>query len=178
MRLAGPMPSTMASSANNSGLPWLTYNEVISLAKLPTAMPTSARVSASVSLGLPHPDVERRLLDQPAEPTWPAPIDGADLDVAYRVVSAVRCQPDVGDYVMGLVHQAREGRDVWLSVRVPQTVLALSRAYAVLDSRDYVVPDDVQDAFRVALPHRLAAGQDAGPLVAQVLSQMPVPLGE
>ena len=58
----------------------------------------------------------------------------------------------------------------------------LSQAYALIQGRDYVLPDDVATLFRVAIGHRLILRQEAkmnGASMADVLTDIlrttPVP---
>jgi MoxR-like ATPase len=60
----------------------------------------------------------------------------------------------------------------------PRGSIALARAaqgIAVLDSRSYVIPDDVQAAVPVVFPHRMrTADDDAETVVREALETVPV----
>jgi len=56
-----------------------------------------------------------------------------------------------------------------LSPRAGLMLLAASRAWALLEGRAMVVPEDVQAVFAAVAGHRLAGGARAGALQAQAL---------
>ena len=66
--------------------------------------------------------------------------------------------------------------------RATQALLLGSRALAALRGRDFVSPDDIKDAARAALEHRLILRPEfeleqlgSAEVVAQVLEKLPVP---
>ena len=85
---------------------------------------------------------------------------------------------------MTLVGATREHSAVTLGAS-PRASLALKRlcqAYAFMHSRNYVIPEDVSDIFRVAVAHRLVLGQEAklhqitcDTVIDEILRQTPVP---
>jgi MoxR-like ATPase len=70
----------------------------------------------------------------------------------------VHVSPSVGYYIVDVVRATRESRSVQVgsSPRGSLAILKLARANAVLDGRDYVVPDDVKAVAVPALGHRLS----------------------
>jgi MoxR-like ATPase len=48
------------------------------------------------------------------------------------------------------------------------------RAYAALDGRDYVIPDDVQALATPVLAHRLHPAADGAQAVADLVDRLPV----
>jgi MoxR-like ATPase len=74
-----------------------------------------------------------------------------------RTVHAVRVERSVAAYIVDLVHATRSDDRLKLGVS-PRGSLMLFRAVqaaAVLDGRDYVLPDDVQQMAGYVLAHRL-----------------------
>lgn len=68
------------------------------------------------------------------------------------------------------------------SPRATLAVVALSQAVAQLHGRDYVVPTDVQESFRMAIAHRLlltpkaqGSGVTAEQLLSQIIAKVPAP---
>jgi MoxR-like ATPase len=72
--------------------------------------------------------------------------------------------------------------EVGVSPRGIQRTFEAARATALVDGRDYVVPDDVKRVVPVVFAHRLVLtpeadvrGDDTADVVAAVLESVPVP---
>ncbi len=75
-----------------------------------------------------------------------------------RAVEDVYVSDAVLEYITEIVRATRENKkeiEVGASPRGSLALLKLSRAYAVLEGRDYVIPDDVKKVAIAALSHRL-----------------------
>lgn len=72
-------------------------------------------------------------------------------------VETVYVHPDLENYISELVHATRVDRRVVVgaSPRASLAFLKLSRAYAALDSREYIIPDDIKRFATAVLGHRL-----------------------
>ena len=137
------------------------------------------RFLARVSLGYPSVEQETALLSgaqlDVASVSSPTELRGAQL-----AVRQVRTTPALVRYVVALLTGTREHRfvEVGASPRAGLLLIAAARAYAAIDGRDFVVPDDVQAMARPVLLHRLQLTADA-PLdgaeriVADVLGAVP-----
>jgi len=94
----------------------------------------------------------------------------------------VHCADEVADYTVAVATATRIHPDVVVgaSPRGSLALLHAAQAHAVLDARDYVVPDDVQRMAPAVLAHRLVL-RDPQPLsevrtfVAGLLTSVPVP---
>lgn len=66
------------------------------------------------------------------------------------------------DYILRLVNLTRESQlCAWgLSPRASLGLLAAARAWAMLEQRDYVIPEDVQAVLPAVVSHRLRASED------------------
>jgi MoxR-like ATPase len=82
---------------------------------------------------------------------------GEDLDAAAAVAAKVRLADEIIDYVVRLVRATRSSPAFSLgaSPRAGAMLAAGARARAVLEGRDYVVPDDVKSLAPAALRHRV-----------------------
>ena len=110
--------------------------------------------------------------------------DLAALVEARKAVSAIRLSEEIVDYVVDLVRATR-GRPTLTCGASPRSANMLataSRAWAVLQGRDFVLPDDVKALVVPALRHRvmLAPGAEIEGLTAeavlrQVVEQVPAP---
>jgi MoxR-like ATPase len=111
----------------------------------------------------------------------------ADLGtlVAMRqAVQQIRTSDAILDYIVDLVRATRERPSIAFgaSPRAATMLTTASRAYAALQGRDFVLPDDIKALAVPALRHRvvLAPGAEIEGLsteavVRQILEQVPVP---
>ncbi len=85
-------------------------------------------------------------------------VDGETLLAMQQALEDVHVSPSIGYYIVDIVRATRESRSVQVgaSPRGSLALLKLARAKAVLDGRDFVVPDDVKAVAVPALAHRLS----------------------
>ena len=92
--------------------------------------------------------------------------------------------PDVLDYIVGLVAATRAHPKVAVgaSPRGTLAVIQLARGHAVLESRDFVTPEDVKAVAVAALAHRLVLRPEmwvrqvtSEDVVGEILAEVPVP---
>lgn len=114
-----------------------------------------------VSLGYPDRAGEAEILRRGMEGAGPgelSPVATAEeLTGVYREFQAVRCAQPIIDYIIDIAAATRRHEQVELGVS-PRGSLALldaARAYALLNGRDYVQPDDVQKLAGPVLLHRI-----------------------
>ncbi len=81
----------------------------------------------------------------------------SDLEYLQDLSKRVHVERPVLGYIVDIVRRTRsvEGVELGASPRAGIHLLKLSRSIAVLRGRDYVIPDDVKEASRVTLPHRI-----------------------
>lgn len=110
----------------------------------------------------------------------------ADVFQITRLVRTVRVMVDVLRYVVSLGRASREHPAVvWgASPRALIHLVAYAQALALLSGRDYVIPDDVQEAWLPVMNHRLQTkilwqdrGQESEPkrVLTEILANVPVP---
>ena len=100
----------------------------------------------------------QRRLDRRAEnATIEQVTDAAELLAMRASLEDVTVSPDVIDYVVSLVRATREHRqiEVGASPRGGLALIQLARGQALLQLRDYVIPDDVKSVAVPALAHRI-----------------------
>jgi MoxR-like ATPase len=111
-------------------------------------------------------------------------LDAGALLAMRGEVESVAVEPDVLDYVVRIVAATRNEKDVLVgaSPRASLALLQLARARAMLDGRDYVVPEDVKALAVPALSHRLSLRPEmwvrriqAEDIVARMLSRVAAP---
>src|ERR1041384_3408873 len=110
--------------------------------------------------------------------------DLATLVAMRQVVQQIRASDEILDYIVDLVRATRERPSIAFgaSPRAATMLTTASRAYAALQGRDYVLPDDIKALAVPALRHRvvLAPGAEIEGLttegvVRQILDQVPAP---
>jgi MoxR-like ATPase len=80
-----------------------------------------------------------------------------ELEQLRAVAASVRVTETVSSYIVNLVRQTRQHAAVWIGAG-PRATLALlmaSRALAVLEERDFVLPEDVKSLAVPVLEHRM-----------------------
>ncbi|MEP7381157.1 MAG: MoxR family ATPase [Gemmatimonadota bacterium] len=84
-------------------------------------------------------------------------MDGAGLEAIRRATRRVRVDPALVAYITTLVRITRDTPTLTLgaSPRASVALLTLSQASALLDGRDFVVPDDVKSLAPAVLRHRV-----------------------
>jgi len=106
------------------------------------------------------------------------------LAEAREQVAGLRLADEVMDYVVDLVRATREhpALRVGGSPRACNMLAAAARALAVLEGRDFVIPDDVKRLVRPVLRHRVIVspaaeveGRTAEQVIEQVVAQVPAP---
>lgn len=147
------------------------------------------RFMARLSIGYLERTAEVRMLREqqnidPLERVRPI-MDCYELTVIQSAVREVRVDESLAGYVVDVVNATRqhEALEHGASPRGSLDVQAYSQALALLAGREYVLPDDVKEAARVVLPHRLIVrkGTRNVPLtvpaiVERILESVPVPV--
>ena len=108
----------------------------------------------------------------------------AELVEMQEEVSRVYIKDTVVEYVIRLIGLTRKHPQIQrgASPRATLAVIAMAKATAYMNDRDYVVPGDVKTVFAGTVAHRLlltanaqAEGVQAEELLASLLSQVPSP---
>jgi MoxR-like ATPase len=146
------------------------------------------RFTARLSLGYPLPAAERDMLDthgaaSPLDQLTPV-ARASDVQELVVAVRRVHVSDQVKDYIISLANATRTSPELRLgaSPRATLHLLRASRAWAALDGRDYVIPDDVQRLARPVLAHRLLPTAEAiverhqpEHVVDRIVAQLPLP---
>ena len=113
-------------------------------------------------IGYPTPEEERAILDRRRarkveNATVPQVADAATFLELQRAVEDVTLDPSLADYIVTLVRATRQDprSEVGASPRGSLALQKLSRARALLEGRDFVVPDDIKGFAVPALAHRV-----------------------
>ncbi|MEW6370522.1 MAG: MoxR family ATPase [Pseudomonadota bacterium] len=114
-----------------------------------------------LSLGYPDPAAERALLmgeDRRAMlRTLQAAMTPAELMDAQASLRRIHASPSLIDYVQALAQASRQGTlfAEGLSPRATLALLQAARAWAALEGRDHVLPEDIQAVLAPVCAHRL-----------------------
>ncbi|MGH2635768.1 MAG: AAA family ATPase [Actinomycetota bacterium] len=140
-----------------------------------------------VRLGYPDEREEERILQtRPAEralPSAPLP-ELPSLDDLRASIAAIGLEHPVRSYVVALARATRDHAElaVGASPRAVEQMGDAARAFAMLDGRDYVLPDDVKALAEPVFGHRIVPTTDARirdrgaeEILREVLRSVPVP---
>ena len=121
-----------------------------------------------IELGYPDHAAERALLEGGGRrdqlPTLAACFTPDQLIPLQRQAAAVHVSPALLDYVQALVEATRASAQFvhGLSPRAALALLAVARAWAFIDGRAMVLPEDVQAVLPGVAGHRLRLANSAG----------------
>jgi MoxR-like ATPase len=146
------------------------------------------RFTARISLGYPSPTAELAMLDahgshSPLDDLKPA-AHATDVRALIAAVREVHVADQVRQYIIDVVTATRTAPALRLgaSPRAALHLLRASRAYAALEDRNFVIPDDVQALAGPVLAHRLlptaeaVVGRDLPEQVlARIVERLPLP---
>ena len=146
------------------------------------------RFMARVSMGYPEVDAELAMLDghAAAEPldTLQPVTDGPQIASLVRTVHTVHVSDAVKEYAVALVGATRRSQELRLgaSPRATLHLIRAARAAAALDSREFVLPDDIQELAVPVLAHRVLpaaeahlGGRSAQDIIGSLVSSVPIP---
>ncbi|MBS3784685.1 MAG: MoxR family ATPase [Anaerolineae bacterium] len=141
-----------------------------------------------IQLGYPRPDAEIAILESQryAHPVTRVEqvVPVADLLAAQEALKDVYVDKLVKQYIVDMVQQTRRHPDIYLGAS-PRGSLALYRtgqAWAAMQGRDFVLPDDIKHLAISTLAHRLIVSPAArlknvtgDTVMSEVLDSLPVP---
>jgi MoxR-like ATPase len=146
------------------------------------------RFAMRLTVGYPSRETEQVVLatyttgDPFAE--MEAVVDAREVTAMQRVVSRVAVAPALHGYVVDVLAATRSSPDVFLgaSPRAGIALLRAAKALALLEGRDYVVPQDVKDLSASVLSHRVILSPEARlhglsdrDVISRTLDTVPVP---
>lgn len=138
-----------------------TQNPAEQLGTFPLPESQLDRFLMRVSLGYPPREAERALLmgenRRALLATLLPALDGASLRRAQAEAAQLTVSTALADYVLAVLEASRRsGRFVQgLSPRAGLAIIAAARAWASLEGRDHVLPEDVKATLPSVIGHRL-----------------------
>jgi MoxR-like ATPase len=151
------------------------------------------RFMLKIVIGYPEAPVEQGILgrylegfeaDRPDTYGVEPVANAAALEAIRDAARAVRVEQAITAYITAIVRATRDAASLTLgaSPRAGVALLKTSRALALIDARDYVIPDDVKQLAPAVLRHRVAVAPElelegVSPDVAlrSILDQVEVP---
>ena len=167
-----------------------TQNPIESQGTFPLPEAQTDRFLMKLSLGYPERKAELSVLD---EYTLTSPLDTLsavcrreDIAEAQKAVRDIKVSALVKQYIVDIVTMTRESDRVRLGVS-PRGTLALmraSQAWAALEGRDFVLPDDVKAVAVPVLAHRIISRSQGtirltesnSNIIEYIIDTVPVPV--
>jgi len=142
-------------------------------------------------IGYPDPDDEAAVLrDDPAASELPRlepAVTQDDVCAMQHAARQVKFDESISGYLLAIVQATREHDALEIGVS-PRGAIALRRiaqARALVEGRDFCIPDDVHDLVVDVLAHRVIVDPRSGParrgeetawILSEILERVPVPL--
>jgi len=163
-----------------------TQNPLEQIGTFPLPESQLDRFLMCISLGYPDRAAERALLtgaDRRTLLAEQAPVlDATTLSELQTAVGEIHVSDALLDYVQDLLAHSRTAAAfaTGLSPRAGLALLRAARAWALIDGRDHVLPDDIQAVLPAVAVHRLrpgadAAGREPGFIIESLLADVPIP---
>lgn len=138
-----------------------TQNPAYQIGTFPLPESQLDRFLMRLHLGYPHRDAERALLEgrdrRELLADLPAQTSMAELSALQEQVKQIHIAPPLLDYLQGLLTYSRESErfENGLSPRAGLALMRAGQAWALLDGREHVVPDDIVAVLPSVAGHRL-----------------------
>lgn len=164
-----------------------TQNPVESFGTFPLPEAQLDRFLMRISLGYPSKDEEKNILlryamDNPLESLNQVVTD-EEIKFVQQNYKNVKASEDILSYILDLAEYVRNSEQVILGVS-PRATLSLfkaSQAYAAINGRDYIIPEDVKFLAPYVLNHRIITKTKPSSMYSFILScldNIKVPLEE
>jgi MoxR-like ATPase len=146
------------------------------------------RFTARISMGYPNRQSEIDMLSEHAA-TDPLDVltpvsDSIEVRALINIVRAVHIAPSMKAYAVDLATATRQSPAIRLgaSPRASLQLVRASKAWAAMEGRDYVIPDDMQGLVPHAFGHRMLltaeahmSGRGTAEILASIVSSVPIP---
>ncbi|MCA8983899.1 MAG: MoxR family ATPase [Planctomycetaceae bacterium] len=148
------------------------------------------RFMLRIEIGYPTLNTEMEVLrthqrGEPVERTQSVMNKDQLLELQQRA-REVRVDDSIHQYIVEIVHSTREHEELALGVstRGAVTMMHAAQAYAMVNGRDYIIPDDIKELAVPVFAHRVVVGgiireshrQRASSIISQIVSSIAVPV--
>ncbi|SJM91759.1 conserved hypothetical protein [Crenothrix polyspora] len=134
-----------------------------------------------IELGYPDPKSERLLLTGQNRhhliETLSAQISPQHLQQLQQAITKVHVSSALLDYCQAIINFTRQSSEYHcgLSPRAGLALLTAAKAWAFMEQRDAVIPEDIQAVLAAVAGHRLRSGNtDSAAIVAPILAKVSV----
>jgi len=161
-----------------------TQNPLHQIGTFPLPESQLDRFMMRLELGYPNHQTERALLKgrdrREMIADLPSLITTKEIVDIQKTVPQVKVSEALLDYLQAILEFSRQSSRyrVGLSPRAGLAVIHSAQAWALIQGRDYVVPDDVQIVLPGVIGHRLVTmleQENTQALVAQLIEDVPIP---
>lgn len=163
-----------------------TQNPIETFGTFPLPEAQLDRFMLRISLGYPEFSEERQIVTQDASSPLnrvEATVSAEEIDAIMTYPQSVRIHSEVMDYLVNIARATREHDLIQTGVSPRGTIALakLSRVYAAMQGRDFVLPEDVKELAPVVFNHRVLSRNrhsvsSAQELIREVISGVTVPL--
>ena len=142
-----------------------TQNPIFHAGTYPLPESQLDRFMMRISLGFPDRDAERKILSMTNKSVDLTDVDACisleQLQKIQKQVSETHVSESILDYVIALFQHTRTGEISVnpLSPRAGKSLIAAAKAWAFMENRAHVVPDDVKAVFSSVCEHRMVGKQ-------------------
>ena len=162
-----------------------TQNPTYQIGTFPLPESQLDRFLMRIHLGYPDSQAERALLAGQDRrrmlPNISPVLNPAQLAQLQTQVEHIHASAALLDYVQALLSHSRQASEFanGLSPRAGLGLLRAARAWAMLDGRDHILPDDIQVVLPSVVNHRLRSATDsetgAAENLSRLLLEVPIP---
>lgn len=168
-----------------------TQNPIETAGTFPLPEAQLDRFLMKLSMGLPSEEDEMTILNNFMNQS---PLESVEsvctIQKLKEIMTAVRqiyVHPSIREYIIAIAAQTRKHSRIalGLSTRGSLALMRSAQAFAAVNGRDYVIPEDIKHlavpviAHRLILSHSMSASSDAAAdIVRELLDNIPVPTEE
>ncbi|MDO6355884.1 MoxR family ATPase [Caloramator sp. CAR-1] len=162
-----------------------TQNPIESYGTFPLPEAQIDRFLMKISLGYPEREEEIKIIDKfvqgDFEKNLEAVVDFEEMKYVKESYTKVKANKDVLNYILDIIKATRNDSRIELGVS-PRGTLALFKscqAFAALNGRDFIIPEDVKYLAPYILSHRILTKQSSKEsfyIINSILENTPVPL--
>jgi MoxR-like ATPase len=148
------------------------------------------RFTLRITIGYPSPEQEARIImEQPAKVALKdlEPVLNAEEVLELQdAVDQVHVSSEVLNYLLKFITATRTHKhlDLGLSPRGGQTLMRAAQARAMIEKRDYVIPEDIKELIIPVCAHRVLSksyldenqASSTSSLISQIINEIPVPI--
>jgi len=125
------------------------------------------RFMIKVSVGYPHSEAEVDILDlyrqgNPIEELQPVATQD-DIIYLQNKVRGIHVEKQLNEYIVKIVNATRHNSFILLggSIRASLALQRVAQATALINGRDYIIPEDIRENVMIVLSHRITLTSSA-----------------